>query len=153
MNVLQHQRSGLASGFTLIEVLVAMLLLTMGLLGLAALQVSSLNFNQSAYNRSVATELANDLADRMRANVSGVAAYTATAPTVAKTIVNCKNSIGCSPANMAENDLYEWNQVVTNALTNGVGQITVANSIFTISISWLDDRNGNSTNFQTSFRL
>ncbi len=56
------------TGFTLIEVLIAMLVLAVGLLGLAGLQATSLRNNQSAYNRSQATQLAYDLADRMRAN-------------------------------------------------------------------------------------
>ncbi|MCX7101946.1 MAG: type IV pilus modification protein PilV, partial [Methylobacter sp.] len=61
------------AGFTLIEVLIAMLVLAVGLLGLAGLQATSLKSNQSAYNRSQATQLAYDLADRMRANVAGAA--------------------------------------------------------------------------------
>ena len=58
------------TGFTLIEVLIAMIILAVGLLGLAGLQATSLRNNQSAYNRSVATQLAYDIADRMRANYS-----------------------------------------------------------------------------------
>ena len=58
------------TGFTLIEVLIAMLVLAVGLLGLAGLQATSLKNNQSAYNRSQATQLAYDIADRMRSNPS-----------------------------------------------------------------------------------
>ena len=57
------------SGFTLIEVLISMLILAVGLLGLAGLQATGLRNNLSAYNRSQATQLAYDMADRMRANV------------------------------------------------------------------------------------
>ena len=56
------------TGFTLIEVLIAMIVLAVGLLGLAGLQATSLRNNQSAYNRIKATQLAYDIADRMRAN-------------------------------------------------------------------------------------
>jgi type IV pilus assembly protein PilV len=54
------------TGFTLIEVLIAMLVLAGGLLGLAGLQAASLSNGQSAYNRSQATQLAYQLADNMR---------------------------------------------------------------------------------------
>jgi len=57
------------TGFTLIEVLVAVVVLAGGLLGLAALQVTSLSSNQTAYNRSQATQLAYDIADRMRTHI------------------------------------------------------------------------------------
>lgn len=57
-------------GFTLIEVLIAVLLLSIGLLGLAALQTASLNNNSSAMIRSQANLIAYDILDRMRANTS-----------------------------------------------------------------------------------
>ena len=64
-------------GFSLIEVLVALLVLAIGLLGLAALQAQGLRFNHDAYVRTQATHLAYDIIDRMRANNTNVAAYTA----------------------------------------------------------------------------
>ena len=56
------------SGFTLLEVLVAMLVLAIGLLGLAGLMTSSMRDNLSASHRTQATWLAYDILDRMRAN-------------------------------------------------------------------------------------
>lgn len=56
------------SGFSLMEVLIAMLILSIGLLGLAALQATSLKTNQEAYQRTQATFLAYDMIDRIRAN-------------------------------------------------------------------------------------
>ncbi len=55
-------------GFTLLEVLVAMVVLSVGLLGLSGLQTSSLRNNHSAFLRSQATLVSNDIIDRMRAN-------------------------------------------------------------------------------------
>jgi len=151
------------SGFTLIEVLIAMLVLAVGLLGLAGLQATSLTNNQSAYNRSQATQLAYDIADRMRANVAGIATYTAILPGAATAKANCQTTTGCTPANMAENDLFEWNCAVaggcvniTATLPSGAGTITVAAGVFTIAITWDDDRDGDDANnpiFQTSFKL
>jgi type IV pilus assembly protein PilV len=57
-----------AAGFTLLEVLVAMVVLSIGLLGLSGLQTSSLRNNHSAFLRSQATVVSNDIIDRMRAN-------------------------------------------------------------------------------------
>jgi len=146
-----------STGFTLIEVLIAMVVLAIGLLGLAGLQVTSLKNNQSAYNRSQATQLAYDLADRMRANVAGVATYTTG---TAAAISTCKNTTGCSPAEMAVNDLFEWNSAISAALPNGgTGTITISGGVYSITISWNENRDDNAdgvsdiTSFTTSFRL
>ena len=63
------------SGFTLIEVLIAMLVLAVGLLGLAGMQATGIRNNLSAYNRSLATQLAYDMADRMRSNVADAGTF------------------------------------------------------------------------------
>lgn len=57
-----------ARGFTLIEILIALLVLSLGLIGLAMLQATGLRFNNDSYMRSQATILAYDIIDRMRAN-------------------------------------------------------------------------------------
>ena len=62
------------SGFTLLEIMVAIVVLSLGLLGLAGLQAASLRNNQTAYYRSIATQQAYDIADRLRANLAGVGA-------------------------------------------------------------------------------
>lgn len=146
------------AGFTLIEVLIAMLVLAVGLLGLAGLQATSLKNNLSAYNRGQATQLAYDLADRMRANVADAASYTNITPIGTATVQSSCSSVSttCTPAVMAENDLYQWNLAVTNALPGGTGSIAVTSNIYTITITWDDDHDGNNNNnpnFQTSFQL
>ena len=60
-----------AGGFTLIEVLVALVVMSVGLLGLALLQQNAVAFNRDAYLASQATVLAYDIADRIRGNRSG----------------------------------------------------------------------------------
>jgi len=143
------------TGFTLIEVLIATLVLAVGLLSLAGLQATGLKNNQSAYNRSQATQLAYELADRMRANFVGKARYTSVLPSSATAKPNCLTTTGCTPTDMAENDLYEWN-IAVKSLPSGIGTIGVTANIFTIQIRWDDDRDGNDTNnlgFQTSFKL
>jgi type IV pilus assembly protein PilV len=148
------------TGFTLIEVLIAMLVLAVGLLGLAGLQATSLKNNQSAYNRSQATQLAYDMADRIRANPSeanklGTSAYAAT--TTAATQSSCNSSPGCTPALMAQNDRAQWNANIISSLGSlGTGSVTVnaATRIFSITINWDDNRSGAAdTHFAMSFQL
>jgi len=142
------------TGFTLIEVLIAMLVLAVGLLGLAGLQATSLKNNQSAYNRSQATQLAYDLADRMRANVAGKTTYTTGTATATSA---CLTTTGCTKEAMAENDLKEWDDAISATLPSGAGTITVTAGIYTITINWDDNRDGSvntsDPNFQTSFQL
>ena len=151
------------TGFTLIEVLIAMLVLAVGLLGLAGFQVFSLRNNQSAYNRSQATQLAYDMADKIRANPSEAnnlasSTYVLTSAAILQT--SCNSSPGCTPALMAQNDRALWNTNIISALGSfGAGSITVdpATKVFTITINWDDDRDGdadaNDPNFQMSFQL
>jgi type IV pilus assembly protein PilV len=149
------------AGFTLIEVLIAMLVLSVGLLGLAGLQATGLKNNQSAYNRSQATQLAYDIADRMRANASATNNYATTFmdPPDATAQADCLVvSTTCTAADMSENDLFDWNTAVMT-LPSGIGTITVVAGpprVFTITIAWDDDHDDNDDNnpsFQTSFQL
>jgi len=129
---------GHASGFTLIEVLVSVLVLSIGLLGLASLQATSLRFNNDSSSQTLATYLANDMADRMRANVSVAASY----PTASAAENTTCYSAGCSPSEMAGNDIFEWNEALKD-LPGGQGTITAAGgSLFTIRVMWDERRSG-----------
>jgi type IV pilus assembly protein PilV len=158
-----------ASGFTLIEVLVATLVLAVGLLGLLGLQATSIKNNLSAYNRSQATQLAYDMADRMRANknesldpatgnVLTASTYLTMDSSDATAQANCATVTGCTGAQMAQNDLFQWNSALEN-LPEGKGTITVdaATGVFSITINWDDNGDGaaNSSdpNFSVSFQL
>ena len=153
------------TGFTLIEVLISMLILAIGLLGLAGLQGVGLRNNLSAYHRSQATQLAYDVADRMRANTAdaqnlAASVYITMAPADAVAQEACTTVAGtCTPAQMAQHDLFEWNSnLTTNAiLPNGQGSIAVAGGLFTIFVNWDDNRDGavdaNDPSFQMSFQL
>ena len=129
----------------MVEVLVAIVVLSIGLLGLAGLQTASLKANDSAYQRSQASIMANEILDRMRANAVGLQAgfyddpYGGGAPTDP----GCSAS-GCSVATMAQYDVYYWETALGNTLPSGQGAITGAGagSIFTITVMWDDDRTG-----------
>jgi type IV pilus assembly protein PilV len=126
-------------GFTLLEVLVSMLVLAIGLLGVAAMQLRGLQYNHDAYLRSQISVLAYDVADRIRLNQSQAASYVGdyTVPTSAPS--------GCTQAAVsASNDLARSHRQVYEALPPGSrANITVASNEYTISLEW-DDREGES---------
>jgi len=111
-------------GFTLIEVLVALLVLGIGLLGVAGLQSATLGLNHGSYLRSQATVLAQDVADRMRANPRGTANgdYDQGAATAS---AGCTNATGCTTTEMAQNDLFEWEDAVASELPDGEGIVCI----------------------------
>jgi len=149
------------SGFTMIELLVAVFVLAVGLLGLASLQTRSLQFNYSAYQRTQANFLAYDIIDRMRANptlayASGYSTETGSGP---PSSANCQGAAAsCDAASMASFDLAQWlcslgkwnsNTTCTGLgiegpLAEGDGAVsTTANGsriIVTVTVTWVDDR-------------
>lgn len=128
-----------SSGFTMIEVLIAIVVLSIGLLGLAGLQSTGLRNNQDAYARTVAATLANDMADRIRANMAGFNAgnYNNTASATA----GCLNNTGCTPQEMAETDTYYWNQALA-ALPSGQGVVSTVGGLVTVTVRWDNARSG-----------
>ncbi len=117
-------------GFNLIEVLIALVVLSIGLLGLAALQMTSLQQNQSAYMRSQATLLAYDIADRMRANMDEADAgsyFVASGATTSNCINYTGSASGCTSAQMASHDIAEWQTVLATELPQGSGRVCRSN--------------------------
>lgn len=129
-------------GVTLVEVLITVVVLAIGLLGLAGLQLNGLRFTHSAYQTSQATIAAYDIIDRMRVNrlaaESGAydIAFGATPATA-----NCTGSgTNCSPSALASADLGEWKQSVAALLPAGDGAVARSGGAFVISIRWDDSR-------------
>jgi type IV pilus assembly protein PilV len=149
MSRIQKQLANKQCGFTLLEVLIALLILSIGLLGLASLQTNGLRSNQMASMRTNATQLAYDIADRMRANPVGVDAQnyviaTDDADPVIGTGENCED-VTCTSAQMATYDLAQWRGAV-RALPGGTSSITraVTGSVVThtIIVFWDEYRRG-----------
>jgi type IV pilus assembly protein PilV len=107
-----------AHGFTLIEVMIAVFILGIGLLGVAGLQSVSSSMNQQSYMRSQATLLADDIADRMRANPLGVdnGDYDMGAAATPTLDTNCNTTSGCGTTAMAQHDLQQWVDTVDEKL-------------------------------------
>ena len=134
------------TGFTLLEVMVALMIFSIGLLGLAGLQASGFSSNKTADLRGHAIILAYDIAERIRANDRGKSGdYNAIAlSTAAGSAVDCI-SAACTTTNaIALVDLYEWKTSIAKALPGAKASVTraTANDPFTITIMWDEDRTG-----------
>ena len=156
------------TGFSLIEVLVAVVVLSIGLLGLAGLHITSLQNNHSAYLRNQATLQAYDMADRIRTNLEAAKNGYYNNPTVTQHL-ECKTSSGCSPQQMAENDAFDWSATIATLLLSGAGVVcidstpddgtpadpqcdNVGGSPYVVKVWWDDNRSGNLMRFVTSFQ-
>ncbi|MGC1547767.1 MAG: type IV pilus modification protein PilV [Rhodanobacter sp.] len=137
MHVLSRQR-----GVTLIEVLMAVLIFSIGLIGLAGLLVVATHSNQEAYLRTQVAFLAHNMADRMNANPLGVWAgdYNTTYPSIAAQ--TCNLSTGCSPSALANYDQQMWSSQLKTFLPNPSATIACTNPAtgFVPSTSQLDMR-------------
>lgn len=134
-------------GFTLVEVLVTVVILAIGLLGLAGLQAASLRFNSSANLRSQATNLAYDIVDRMHANRQA-------ARSGAYDGINFENpptvpAVSPSGTSIAAQDIRAWRNAMARTLPLGTGSIARTGDNITIVIQW-DDTRGQSTPQQFS---
>ena len=126
-----------SAGFTLIEILIAMLVLAIGLMGIAAMQFRGLQYSHDAYLRSQISVLAYSMADRMRLNRANVASYTAGTPY----IIPATQPGGCTESSVgATNDLACWHREVHNAIPpGGIANIVAeANGGYTIVLGWSD---------------
>lgn len=110
---LRHQ-----TGFTLMEAMVALLIFSVGLLGLAAMQMSGLQNNHVALMRTYAIQQTYDIADRIRSRRNGANALA---------------------------DVAAWNNELPNILPGGRGQVAATPGIpgaFDITVFWDEDRTG-----------
>lgn len=151
----------LLRGFSMVEMMVALVVLAVGMLGVASLFATSLRSGSSAIARMQAVSLANDLADRIRSNRTAGAAYQAAAANNS-CVGGAIGATTCVPADMAANDLYVWNQQITSAWPNGSakGQVTVVGpvagtnlSTYTIRISWNEPGESQPLTYQLTMQL
>jgi type IV pilus assembly protein PilV len=124
------------SGFTMVEVLVALVVLSVGMLGISGLYVISMRSGTSAIYQTQATALANDLAERIRANRTAPISYRGAAANN-----NCVNGgVNCTPQQLAADDLFVWNLQVINALPAGSWTVTGSGATapfnYVITVNW-----------------
>jgi type IV pilus assembly protein PilV len=127
------------AGFSLIEAMVTLVVLSVGMIGIASLYGQGLGASRTALYRTVAVNLASDMADRIRGNRLGAASFQTPANH------NCDpeggGGVNCSPQDMAQHDRFMWSREVTRRLPNGVGTVNVAvgtPTTYTIQVSWAE---------------
>ncbi len=121
------QRLGAVTGISLLEVLVALLITGMGLLGLAALQVKAQQADMESSQRSEALILLQDMASRLRANPAEKMRYLTPGGTCA--------GHGAATS-MAGQDLFDWGQRISDTLPAGCGCIAGDDSLLIVSLVW-----------------
>jgi len=130
-------------GDTMIEVLVTIIIIAVGVLGTAALQVTTLKNLSSSHSASVAAILVEDLSERMQANPAEALndAYVHTAAPVA--FQDCAAN-PCTLPQLAAYDTGTWWQQLTTVLPSGSGQVTrnAGTDTFVLTVRWDDDRSG-----------
>jgi len=143
----------------LVEVLIALVVLAVGMLGIAALYVESLRSARTALLRSQAIVLATDMGDRIRSNLAARASYTKGADDAGTVTTACETAAtGCTSQQMAAHDIARWHQAVDSRLNSatslpgGRGTIVVAAPsgggllwTYTISVTW-DETNQTASN-------
>lgn len=110
----------------MLEVLIAVLVFSLGMIGLAGLLIFSIQSNHVAYLRTQATFLAHNMAARMGANPAGLWAgdYNISAILAPGAGVTTTCAAGCNPAQLATHDIQAWSQQVNTFLPDAVGSIT-----------------------------
>ena len=117
-------------GFTLLEVLIALLIFSLGMLGLAGLMVVSVKTNNSAYLRTQASFLAQSMADRMRANTSQINAYNGDYDSSTAGAAGCTT---CDPAGLVDRDRAVWSQQLIDSLPNPRANINCTGTVIPAS--------------------
>jgi type IV pilus assembly protein PilV len=136
-------------GFTLVETLVAMVVLSVGMLGMAALGLEGLRTSRAALLRTEAVTLTTDMADRIRANRVAGTAYAGAAAAVAN--LECEaGGAGCKPVELAAHDLLTWRDAIGAALPDGAGTVTHVDAdpddgtptVYVVTVSWIEPGQG-----------
>lgn len=145
-------------GSTMIEVLVAILIFSIGLLGVATTQTMGLTTTQSAMHRSYAAQLTYELIDIVRMNptaeedgdfnpvnvdsTNGSSAYSSTAACTSESSFSTSSS-GCSTTQMANTQLSQWEARLANLLPDSTAALSLnsGTGVYTLTISWPDFKN------------
>lgn len=144
-------------GVGMIEILIALLIVTIGFLGLAKAQLFNIrNVNNSSY-RTLATIYAQDMAERIRSNQLGASSGSYNAVAGNESNPGCTT---CSTAQVAQRDAFEWNELIGGNVANGglpagsIGTVTGNGQTFTVTVSWPEQDSAAAAGFSTkSFNI
>ena len=135
------------TGFTMIEVLVALIVLAIGLLGVAGVQTLAMKQTTNSHVRSQVSILAYDMVERIRANLPGAEGGEYSNITAAPTAPSCTT---CTPAQVADLDASQWYASLDDAIPGFTGAtVSFANGVATITINWTERDLGNDSVAQT----
>jgi type IV pilus assembly protein PilV len=130
----KHSRQ---TGFSLVEVLITLVIMSVGMLGIAGLYVQSMQAGRTSMFRHHAVTLAGDVADRIRANPRAAADYTVEDGTNNNCVLG---GVDCSPTEMAANDIFLWKAQAAESLPGGDVTIVLDNAVvpplYSITVSW-----------------
>lgn len=129
-------------GFSLVEVLIALVILSVGMLGIAGLYVQSMQAGRTSMFRHQAVTLAGDVADRIRANPTALGAYTG-GPVDGGCVAM---GVNCNAPVMAAHDIFLWSQQAAESLPAGQIVITFDGAptppMYTIDVQWVEAGQG-----------
>jgi type IV pilus assembly protein PilV len=137
--------------------MVALLVISVGMIGVAALHGLALSASGEAIRRSLAVGLASDIADRIRVNRGAQLAYEGEAADHRCDDPTDDGGVDCSPAEMAAHDLFVWQADVAKALPAGQGTIDVDDGAnpptYTVTVSWVEPTQGPPVTSRFTFEL
>ncbi len=148
-------------GFSMLEMMIALLVLSIGLIGLASLQARGQQFNHAAYVRTQAAFLAYDIMDRMRSNSDSLSdngnaddgGYVLKKGECPDTL-DCGGE-SCTPTDMVRYDLAQWCNSLASTLPLGQGEIkwNKTDGLYTVDIYWVEDRDEDAKMKQQSWNM
>lgn len=127
-------------GFTLLEVLIAVVILSIGLLGMATLMMTSVQASQGAYLRGQASLLAYDFSERTRLNhalASSADDYLLDANDSPGERPECGDD-GCTDIEQAQLDLHQWQTMLASSIPGARANITRSNNQYSVEIIWVE---------------
>ena len=148
-------------GASLIEVLVSILVVSLGVVAMGGLLASATRLGKASEIRAVASLMAADISDRMKANAAAVRAneYDHVAafvtPPDEPSVEDCANADNCDADELAKRDLAEWRLALLHALPSGTGYVKYdaaaadAGGAVDVWIAWLDPKALSVDAFQT----
>ncbi|MDH3614403.1 MAG: type IV pilus modification protein PilV [Gammaproteobacteria bacterium] len=138
--LITHQKSAprRQRGFSLVEVLIALVIMSVGMLGIAGLYVQSMQAGRTSMFRHHAVTLAGDVADRIRANPTALGVYTGGGADG-----GCVGlGVSCSQPQMAQHDIFLWSAQAAEMLPAGTVNVTLDAAVtppeYTIAVRWVE---------------
>lgn len=133
------------AGVTLLEILISLVVISLGILGVSTLQFNGLKSVQDAHYFVEASLLADDMGERIRVNSTAGSAYNTGMLSSASASTDCETQT-CSSNAMASYDIAQWITAIAERLPSGAGKIAYAAGspkTYALTIRWTGLASGN----------